>query len=240
MHLSIVIPVYNEERRIGRTLSRTIQYVRDRSIDAEIIVVDDGSTDNTVKIAKETSTGRFPVKILRNDKNRGKGYSVRHGILHSSGKYILFTDADSSTPIQEIRKLLPRLEKGECDVAIGSRALKGSKVRIRQPWFRMTMGKIFNLLVRIFLYTEFRDTQCGFKCFARKAAQEIFRLQKFDGFAFDIEIIAIAKLKGYRIKEVPVVWVNSLHSKVDPIRDASRMFVDIFRLKYNLYKKTYS
>jgi len=240
MRLSIVIPAYNEERRIGRTLSRVIDYVNRNSIDAEIIVVDDGSTDGTAKLVEDISAKDRRVKIIQNGKNRGKGFSVRNGVRHSSGDYILFTDADNSTPIQEVRKLLSCLEEEGYDIAIGSRALERSKVRIRQPWFRMTMGKTFNLLVRLFLYGDFMDTQCGFKCFTKEAALDIFRLQMFDGFSFDIEVLAIAKLKGYRIKEVPVVWVNSLQSRVNPVKDAFRMLCDIFRLKYNLFKKIYT
>lgn len=239
MKLSIVIPVYNEERRISRTLSRIIDYVEKKDIDAEIIVADDGSTDGTLKLVERISKERRPIKIVGNGRNIGKGFSVRNGVRHASGDYVLFTDADNSTPIQEMRKLLPYLESKEYDVAIGSRSIRGSRVRIRQPWFRMMMGKTFNLMVRLILYGEFRDTQCGFKCFTKKAASEIFRLQTFTGFSFDIEILAIARLKGYRINEVPVVWVNSLQSKVNPVTDAFRMFIDIFRLKYNLLKNIY-
>ena len=239
MHLSIVIPVYNEERRIIRTLSRITNYVRKNKIDAEIIVVDDGSTDDTVKLVEKISAVYHEITIFSNGKNIGKGFSIRNGILRSSGNYVLFADADNSTPIQEIKKLIPYLESKEYDIAIGSRGLKKSEIRIQQPWFRMKMGKTFNLLVRLFLYKDFMDTQCGFKYFTKKAAHDIFKLQTFNRFSFDIEILAIAKIKGYRIKEVPVIWVNSLHSKVDPIKDAFSMFVDIFRLKYNLHRKIY-
>lgn len=236
MHLSIVIPAYNEERRIPRTLARIVYYIKKNNVDAEVIVVDDGSDDQTLALV-ETFTKTYDfVRIIQNSKNMGKGCAVRKGILAAKGEYILFTDADNFTPIQELKKLLQYVETGKFDIAIGSRALKESEVKIRQPLFRETMGKAFNLLVKLFLFRDFNDTQCGFKLFSRNAAQEIFSLQRFNRFFFDVEVLTIAKLHGYRIKEVAVVWVNNRQSRVHAIKDSVRMFIDIIILKYRLIK----
>ena len=240
MHISIVIPAYNEKYRISNTLARMIHYIKRNGINAEIIVVDDGSTDDTFSLA-DTFAKRFDiVKCLRNPKNKGKGFSVRRGVLASKGKYILFSDADNSTPIQELNKLLPYLERGECDIVIGSRFLSDSVIKIKQPWPRQIMGKVFGMLVKAFLFKDFKDTQCGFKCFTQRSAREIFAHQKFERFSFDTEVLYIAKLKGFRVKEVPITWVNSLNSRVNPVTDSIHMFIDIFRLKYYVYKGTYN
>lgn len=239
MKLSIIIPAYNEEHRIKKTLLRVDYFLRRSAIDAEVIVVDDGSSDRTAEIVQGFSQNKPYLRLMQNVTNRGKGYSVRRGVAEARGEYVLFADADNSTPIQEVKKLLPYLISGKIDVAIGSRSMKGSRVRVRQPWPRSMMGKIFNKLVKLFLYRDFVDTQCGFKCFTHRAACDIFSVQRFDRFSFDIEVLAIAKLKCYRIKEVPIVWVNSLKSRVSPFKDAFRMFCDIFRLKFNIYKGKY-
>lgn len=236
MHLSIVIPAYNEERRIIKTLARIYAYLGKTGIDGEIIVVDDGSTDRTSPLVKAFIKEHGRTSLLVNPANFGKGFSVRRGVLTASGEYVLFTDADNSTPIQELNKMLPCLESGEADVLIGSRSLEGSRIKISQLWFRSAMGKVFNYFVRSFLYGDFLDTQCGFKCFTRKAAHGIFGIQRFNGFSFDIEVLYIAKMKGYRIKEIPVTWVNSLKSSVHPVTDAFCMLTDIFRLKYYILR----
>jgi len=232
MHLSIVIPAYNEERRIIKTLSRVYAYIGKTGIDGEIIVVDDGSTDKTSSLVRAFIKEHDRTRLIANPVNRGKGFSVKNGMLTAGGDYILFTDADNSTPIQELNKMLPYLEEGEADVLIGSRSLDESVIKIGQSRIRSAMGKVFNYFVRSFLYKDFIDTQCGFKCFTRKAARAIFEIQRFSGFSFDIEVLYIAKKKGYRIKEIPVTWVNSLKSSVNPITDALFMLADIFRLKY--------
>ena len=239
VYLSIVIPAYNEQYKIIHTLTSIVYYLKKNDIAAEIIIVDDGSSDNTFALTKDFSKQHHCIKIVRNDRNKGKGAAVRRGMLTAKGEYILFTDADNSTSIQELKKLLSYVASGQFDIAIGSRALKESEIETRQPWFRETLGKTFNLLVRLLVYQDFKDTQCGFKCFSHKSAQEIFRQQKFNGFSFDVEILAIAKLRSYSIKEVPIVWADSSPSRVNPFTDALQMFMDIFRLKYNLAKQAY-
>lgn len=239
MYLSIIIPAYNEQYRIIPTLEKVIYYIEKNNIYAEVIVVDDGSDDRTFTLIETFSKSHDCIRTLHNCQNEGKGASVRQGVLAAKGEYILFTDADNSTPIEELNKLLPLISSREFDIAIGSRGLKESEIEKRQPLYRMIMGKTFNCLVRLFLYKDFWDTQCGFKCFSRKAAQEIFKLQRINRFAFDVEVLAIAKVKGYRIKEVPVVWMNSLPNRVKLVKDSFQMFMDIFRLKYNLHKQAY-
>lgn len=204
MYLSIIIPAHNEQYRIKRTISKIIYYIKRNNIDAQIIIIDDGSKDETYRIINVFRNKHNFIVVVKNEKNMGKGFSVRRGVLLAEGDFILFTDADNSTPISEVKKLLSYLENGQYDVAIGSRALKDSKIKIRQPLFRLYMGKIFNRLVKFFLYKDFHDTQCGFKLFNQKAAKEIFELQQFNGFSFDIEILYLAKIKNYKIIEVPI------------------------------------
>ncbi|MDD3374157.1 MAG: glycosyltransferase family 2 protein [Candidatus Omnitrophica bacterium] len=240
MQVSIIIPAYNEQRCIQETLDIICCYLEANNVDAEIIIVDDGSKDNTFLIAEEFSKKHNFIVVLRNDCNRGKGFSVRKGVLAARGDCVLFLDADNSTPIEEIKKVMPLILNNEYDVVLGSRSIEGSDVRICQPYFRIVMGRIFNLFVKMLFYREFKDTQCGFKCFSRKAAKEVFSKQRINKFAFDVEILAIAKQRGFRIKEVPVCWINNPCSKVHPIKDAFVMFVDLFRIKVNLMNKKYN
>jgi dolichyl-phosphate beta-glucosyltransferase len=239
MIVSIIIPAYNEELRIEHTLKKVFANDFLSSLDLEIIVVDDASSDQTALIVKNIAQAYPCVKLLQGDINRGKGFSVRKGMLKARGDYLVFIDADNSTPIEEIQKLLPLVMKGDCDIAIGSRGLKESKIKVRQAWVRRNMGKTFNLFVRCLLLKDFPDTQCGFKCFSKKAAQAVFSLQRIDRFAFDVEALVIARIKGLTIKEVPVVWINNPQSKVNPINDASRMFFDLFLIKMNVWKGLY-
>jgi dolichyl-phosphate beta-glucosyltransferase len=238
--ISIIIPAYNEELRIEKTLRNVLHFPFWSSVGLELIVVDDASKDKTPKIV-ETFMCDYPcVKLLRGEVNRGKGFSVRRGMQEAQGDYLFFVDADGSTPIEEIQKLLPLVMSGVCDIAIGSRGLKESDVRIKQNWVRQSMGKVFNLFVRFSLLKEFRDTQCGFKCFSKKAAKAVFPLQRVNRFAFDVELLVIATAKGFHIKEVPVVWLNSPQSKVNPLKDSTIMFFDLFRIKANLLKGLYN
>ena len=237
VYLSIVIPAYNEEKRIGGTLGNIINYLNKKDYKSEIIVVVDGSTDSTMNVIKKFGRKNARIKTIENKITRGKGYSVKKGMLETRGKFVLFTDADLSTPISEFEKLIHWLEKGY-DVAIGSRSLGDSQVEIRQPFVRESMGKIFNKIMSLLVYTGFKDTQCGFKCFRRQVINKIFNRQIIKGFAFDVEIILIAKIHGFRVKEVPVRWLNSPHSKVSIIRDPLVMFCDLLRIKfYDLMKK---
>lgn len=240
--LSIVIPAYNEERRLPQTLSRIVEYVRQRKLSCEIIVVDDGSSDATsdVAIATARSLSFAPFRVLRYQPNMGKGYAVNRGVLSSNGHFVLFTDADLSTPIEELDKLLKPLLNGYCDIAIASRALFGSELPIRQPLFRELMGRAFNVVVQALLLPGIRDTQCGFKCFAAKAAQDIFIRQRTFGFAFDVEILYIARKLGYRIVELPVRWCHSPETKVKVLKHGLWMLLSVFQMRWRAWWGAYN
>lgn len=232
MSISVVIPAYKEVEFIKDSLTTVHNFLTKKNIDFEIIVVDDGSTDGTYDKVLEASKELTNINILVNDSNRGKGYSVKRGVLTARSQYILFSDADLSTPISELDKFMRYLEEG-VDIVIGSRALKASKILKKQSILRRTMGKIFNMLIRKILFDGIRDTQCGFKAFRSEVAKKIFSLQRFEGFCFDVEILYIAKKLGYSIKEVPVTWINREKSKVSITRSPREMFCDLFRIKKN-------
>jgi dolichyl-phosphate beta-glucosyltransferase len=213
MRISLVVPAYNEAQRIVPSLERAFTYMDRQHPGFEIVVVDDGSTDGMAALVRERFPDRRQLRILNYGGNRGKGYAVRHGTLEARGDLVLFSDADFSTPIAEFEKLLAKLADGY-DVAIGSRAVSGSEIRQRQPFYREGAGKLFNLLVRLFVLPDFHDTQCGFKCFRREPLLPVVRQLQIDGFAFDVELIALAVAAGLRVAEVPVVWVNSPSSRV--------------------------
>ena len=236
--LSVVIPAFNEERRLPATLERICRYFEDKDYLYEIVVVDDGSTDNTATCVSDYATKFESTRLVRNGVNRGKGYSVKNGFLQATGDYLLFSDADLSTPIEEIEKLLNYLREGY-DVAIGSRALKESDIQVHQPWYREMMGKIFNILVRVLSIRGFKDTQCGFKCFTREAAMKVCRRQRLERFSFDVEMLYIAKKLGYKVKEVPVRWLNESETKVRAVRDSANMFFDLLRIRLNGIEKKY-
>lgn len=228
--LSVVIPAYDEETRIGMTLIRTLDYLQAHRPHSEVIVVDDGSRDRTASIVEDAVRKGSPVRLIRLPRNMGKGAAVRAGMLSAKGRLVLFMDADLSTPIEEIEKLALHIADG-ADVVIGSRGLAESDIRMRQPLARELMGRGFNVLVRSLLMGGFRDTQCGFKLWTSAAARAVFSQQTLDGFSFDVEALLIAKSLGLRIVEVPVVWYHAPNSKVSPVTDASRMFVDLLRLR---------
>lgn len=228
-HLSVVVPAYNEEKRLPQTLNEVLAFLKCQSYESEIVLSDDGSLDRTVTLAREILEG-FPHQILTTPRNRGKGYAVRQGMLAANGRYILFTDADLSTPIEEVSRFLTCLEKDQ-DVVIGSRALPGSRVEIHQNFLREAMGKIFNRIARIFTFKGIYDSQCGFKCFRRDAARRLFSEQKLDGFSFDVEIVYLAQKAGLRILEIPVTWRNSAQSRVEVLRDPLRMFWDVLKIR---------
>jgi len=237
-YLSIIIPAYNEERRILNTIRTVESYLSEQSYPSEIIVVDDGSIDNTMKIVSKMRSDIENLRIVSNGTNRGKGFSVRNGFLNAKGKFLIFSDADLSTPIEEVEKLLQCLQEG-FDVAIGSRGLKESDIRIRQPWHRERMGRVFNLIVRILTMGDFNDTQCGFKAFTTEAALNICEKQLLERFSFDVEMLYIAKKFGYKIKEVPIQWFDDPRSKVNNIRDSYQMFTDLIRIRINDFKGLY-
>lgn len=229
--LSIIIPAYNEALRIAPTIEKIKAFLRAKAYPSEIIVVDDGSSDRTAEIASDQLKD-FPHLIIQNERNRGKGYSVKTGMLSAKGLYRLFSDADLSTPIEETDRFLDQLEHGGYDCVIGSRDLPDSRVEIHQNWLREIMGKVFNRLARLFSFRSIHDSQCGFKGFRRDAAQKLFALQKLEGFSFDAEIIFLAQKMGYRILETPVTWRNSSQSRVQIFKDPLAMFVDLMRIRF--------
>lgn len=230
-YLSIVIPAYNEGGRLGRALAQVRDYVERRRADAEVIVVDDGSSDDTAAVVQRFDAQGMPLRLLRNEVNRGKGYSVRRGMLEARGQVLLMTDADQSTPIWELEKLLPHVRCG-CQVVIGSRDMPDSLVSVEQGFCRRMMGKALRVVRGWIMLRDIRDTQCGFKLFTRQAAREIFARQAIDGFAFDCEVLLLARKLGCCIKEVGVVWCNDPDSRVRPIRDSLGMMASLIRLRW--------
>jgi dolichyl-phosphate beta-glucosyltransferase len=230
MEISIVIPAYNEEKRIGKTLKKVYEYFKEKKIEFEIIVVDDGSNDKTVEIVENFSFDKKEIRILKHEKNMGKGAAVKTGILNAKGELILFTDADLSTPIEEFEKLKNEIENGY-DIAIGSRGLKDSKIVIPQPFYRRIIGRIFPLLVRLLVINDFKDTQCGFKLFKKEVGKKIFSQLKTNGFAFDVEVLARGKKENFKIAEVGVVWYNSPESKVSVLKAPVKMFLELNKIK---------
>jgi dolichyl-phosphate beta-glucosyltransferase len=225
--LSIVIPAYNEEVRIGPTLQRIADVVPRLGLRTEVLVVDDGSSDDTVSRVSERIPVVAGLRLLKNERNRGKGYSVRHGVTESRGTLVLITDADLSTPLEEIRSLLPAVREDGYGIAIGSRALDPSRVEVRQGWLRQALGKGFNLMVRGLTGLSIRDTQCGFKLIDRRLFLPIFRSARVDGFSYDVEILYLAHRRGIRIAEIPVTWRNSPLSRVHLLLDPLRMMWDL-------------
>ena len=229
--LSIVIPSFNEEVRLPETLAAISAYIRTSKRETEVIVVDDGSTDRTADIAKSFRGEIRGLRVVANDTNRGKGYSVRHGMLEARGRFVLFTDADLSAPIAEADKLLAALASH--DVAIGSRALDRKLISVRQSVFREYAGIIFNFIVRFILRLPFVDTQCGFKAFRRERCRVIFQQQRIERFGFDPELLYLARRHGLSAAEIPVRWAHSPATKVSMMRDSVQMFLDVFIIRWN-------
>jgi len=229
---SIVIPAYNESGRLRATLERVLAYVHAQGWDAEVIVVNDGSRDNTAEIVRSFAAKDPAVRLVENPGNRGKGYSVRNGMLIARGRIVLFSDADLSSPIEEAPKLFQALEAG-ADIAIGSRWLRAETQTQRQPLHRQLFGRIFNLLLRIVLGLQFKDTQCGFKAFKQTAVQAIFPLQKIERWGFDPEILFLARKLGFQVKEVSVAWAHRDGTSINPLVDGGRMFLEMLHIRWN-------
>ena len=233
LSLSVVIPAYNEAERLGSTLERVGSYVRPPHFrDAEIIVVDDGSTDATVDVVGNYAAKDPHIRLLKNPGNRGKGYAVRHGMMNARGDWVLFSDADLSSPIEELEDLLEAATSADAAVAIGSRAIDRSKVKTHQSAGRELSGRFFNVLMRWITGLPFQDTQCGFKLYRRDAAQAIFPLQRLDGFSFDVEDLVIAKRLGIRVVETPVEWANVEGTKVS-LAKGLQSFADLVRIRWH-------
>jgi dolichyl-phosphate beta-glucosyltransferase len=239
MYLSIIIPAYNEEKRISKTLKDINQYLKTKNYEYEIVVVSDGSKDKTSDIVRSLQKEVAGLRLIDNKENHGKGFVVRQGLLEARGDYRLFTDADNSTTINQVEKLLPYFGKGY-DVVIGSRDVKGAVLATPQPWYRIMLGEVFNLFVQIIVgLWGIWDSQCGFKIISAKAAQDILPKCKIDRWAFDPEILIIARKLDYRIKEAPVVWVNDLESKVK-VGGMVKMGMDLLKIRWNLITGKYN
>jgi dolichyl-phosphate beta-glucosyltransferase len=239
VNLSIVVPAFNEEKRIESPLDEVIHYLRNQFEQWELIYSDDGSTDKTLEKLRKLQEKYPEIKVVGVPNNRGKGSAVRIGMSAASGNVILFSDTDFSTPIQETERLLKYLNEGY-DVAIGSRGLSDSQVEVHQPWPREMMGKMFNTMLHSLLPIEFMDTQCGFKMFSRKAVDIILPKMYLESFAFDVEILIIAQVNSLRIVEVPVIWRNVLDSRVHPIRNSVEMIRDVLKVRHRLAMNLYS
>lgn len=246
--VSVVIPAYNEERRLPQTLMRVSEYLATQTYPSEILVVDDGSSDNTTGVVEAFAVEHPTVKLIKND-HRGKGYTVRTGMLAAQGHIVLFSDADLSTPIEELEKLLPWFERGY-DIVIGSREGAGAN-RIKEPFYRHIMGRVFNFIVQLLTVRGIEDTQCGFKAFRDEVAQDVFsrmllygdNAQKVSGgmvTAFDVEALFIGYKSGYRIKEVPVQWRYGTETKVNPLKDSYRNFRDVLLVRWNDMRGLYN
>ncbi|MBO0912376.1 MAG: glycosyltransferase family 2 protein [Acidobacteria bacterium] len=235
---SIIIPAYNEGARLGVTLDRVLGYVADRGWDAEVIVVNDGSKDNTAELVRARSVTSARLRLIENPGNRGKGYAVRNGMLSATGGIVLFTDADLSAPIEQAAKLFDAIESG-FDVAVGSRWLDPTLQAQRQSPARQFYGRSFNLLLKTLLGLNFKDTQCGFKAFTSRAAHKLFSLQTIEGWGFDAEILYLARRLGFSVKEVPVVWSDRAGTRIQPIRDGILMVGEALAIRLNALRGRY-
>jgi dolichyl-phosphate beta-glucosyltransferase len=236
--VSVIVPAYNEQQRIGKTLEAIDDYFSNSPLTRQIIVVDDGSDDHTSDVVRNLKKDISALSVITYHPNRGKGHAIKKGLEESHGKYILFIDADNSTPIEEFEKFYPQLKDDQ--VVIGSRYISGSTVVVKQPKYRVFIGRLGNMLIQTFLLDGISDTQCGFKAFQHEAARQIFSRMKVDRFGFDIELLSIARLLNYTVKEMPVSWYNSPESRLRPIKDALRTFGELIYIKLNLWGGRYS
>ncbi len=241
MHLSIIIPAYNEEKKLPQTLKDISGYLSQQDYDSEILVVSDGSTDETVEVARNLMSQIKNLKILDFEQNRGKGFAVRQGMLKAKGDYRLFTDADNSTSINHVEKMWSYFEKGY-DVVIGSRDskdAKGARQAVPQPTWKRFLGNLGNIGIQVVALWGIWDTQCGFKAFTKKAAEDIFKRCKINHWAFDVEVLALARKLGYKIGIIPVYWINSPDSRVK-LKGYTRFFKELLQIKWNLIWHKYN
>jgi glycosyltransferase involved in cell wall biosynthesis len=231
-YLSIVIPAYNESARIELTLDRVMACIEAQGWDAEVLVVDDGSRDETAEIVTQWMKIFPRLHLVQNPGNRGKGYSVRNGLLQAAGEVVMFTDADLSAPMEEAERLIAAINAG-ADVAIGSRWMDRTRQTIHQPLYRQFFGRCFNWITRTVMGLPFKDTQCGFKAFRRPAAQIIFRLQRIERWGFDPEILFIARKLRYSVREVPVTWGHDERSRISYLKDGLKMLEEMAYIRYN-------
>jgi dolichyl-phosphate beta-glucosyltransferase len=231
--LSIIVPAYNEASRLEKSLTTIYRYLSDAYPNTEVIIVDDGSTDLTAKVAEESikTAGKVQIRLIRNSPNRGKGHAVRMGLLAARSPIALFSDADLSTPMTEIPKLLAAIEQEGCDLVFGSRALDRNLIGVHQSWRREQGGRVFNLIVRVATGLPFSDTQCGFKAFRLATCRPIIEAAVIDRFSFDVELLYLAHLSGLTLKEIPVRWDHNDGSKVSVLRDSLRMFSEVQRIR---------
>ncbi len=238
-HLSIVIPIYNEEQRISASLDKILAYLANQSYTREFVLVDDGSRDRGIELAKSKLEGREQFRVLNYASNRGKGYALKQGMLASQGQYALFTDADLSTPFDEIEKMWPWFEQG-FDIVQGSRKVPGAQVERHQPWLRENMGKVFTALSNLIAGLHVSDVTCGFKCYRGPVARELYRQQQIFDWSFDAEIIFIARRAGYSIKEVPVRWLDDRGTKVHLVKDSLLSFLGLLKIRLNGWRGRYN
>ncbi len=236
---SFIIPAYNETARLGSTLDRVLSYLAGQGWDAEVLVVNDGSRDSTADLVRDWAQGHPELRLIENPGNKGKGYSVRNGMLNAKGEVLVFTDADLSAPIPEAVKLFSAIDAG-CDIAIGSRWLAPETQTHRQSLLRQLYGRLFNLALRILLGLNFKDTQCGFKAFTRSAAQTIFPQQKIERWGFDPELLYLARRAGLKVQEVPVAWAHVDGTRLSPLRDGIRMFGEVLKIRWYAITGKYS
>jgi dolichyl-phosphate beta-glucosyltransferase len=240
-HLSIVIPAFQESARIGESLRKIFVFVKNENLNVEVIVVDDGSKDNTFEIASK-ACAEFPeisTNVIRYEENRGKGFAVKTGLLSSSGEIALFSDADLSTPIEELPKLITPIESGDFDVTFGSRAIDRSLIGDRQPWRREQGGRVFNLIVRMLTKLPFWDTQCGFKAFRMSKFRPLLDVMKIERFGFDVEFLYVSNIAKLNLKEIPVVWNHCDGTTISVFRDSQRMFREVNEIRQNEKKGLY-
>ena len=241
--LSIIIPAFNEEKRIGRSLDEILNFLSSERYLAEVIVVDDGSKDRTVEVVESRAglyrAAGYDLRVITNDPNRGKGFSVKRGISSARGEIVLFTDADLSSPISEAPKLIDPIAEDRVDLAFGSRALNRKLVGVHQSFVREMGGRTFNIFMRAITGLRYKDTQCGFKAFRRELALPVFQLQRIERFGFDPEILYIARKRELRLMEVPVRWNHVEESKVSYFSDSLNMFIDLARIRLNDFRGRY-